>query len=277
MQADGLSQARAAAPSGIANPCVPRRLYLWPHRLLYIGPGPQSHSHRHHAAQFCWGFGVKLRARAEHDQEWKEWNGFRVAPDRPHAFDANAAAVAMLFIEPEGPEYRSFADAVSVNEGIAAFEPSPRASAGLRALCAKGGSIEEADAVCRAWLGLGDIDPGLRPLDVRLVRILRLLQTAVNQPVRLQTLANELNVSPTWLSHRFAQEVGLPLRRYVVWLRLRRAVESVLRGASWTQAAHAAGFSDSAHLSRSFRENFGISPTALMRRPDQISVCFDGG
>jgi AraC-like DNA-binding protein len=34
-------------------------------------------------------------------------------------------------------------------------------------------------------------------------------------------------------------------------------------GASLTEAAHAAGFSDSAHLSRTFRRMFGVSAASL--------------
>ena len=34
-------------------------------------------------------------------------------------------------------------------------------------------------------------------------------------------------------------------------------------GSPLTRAAHEAGFSDSAHLSRTFRRMFGVAPTAL--------------
>lgn len=163
------------------------------------------------------------------------------------------------------------------DECIVPFQPPHPAAAGLATLAAEGGTIDEADAICRAWLGLGSVNASGRGRDARIVRALQVLQSAIDRPVRLQSLANQLNVSPSWLSHRFVEETGVPLRRYVVWTRLRRAVESVLQGASWTEAAHAVGFSDSAHLSRSFRDNFGIAPSSLIGRRDQISVCFDKG
>ncbi|MBT9527048.1 MAG: helix-turn-helix domain-containing protein [Rhizobacter sp.] len=34
---------------------------------------------------------------------------------------------------------------------------------------------------------------------------------------------------------------------------------------SWTQAAHEAGFSDSAHLTRTFKRMFGLNPAALVQ------------
>jgi AraC-like DNA-binding protein len=51
----------------------------------------------------------------------------------------------------------------------------------------------------------------------------------------------------------------------VLWLRLRRAVEQVQAGATLTQAAALAGFSDSAHLTRVFRTNFGLPPSAVLQ------------
>ena len=264
-------------PAEAAAACVRVRLYLWPHRLLYIGPGPSTRSHRHHAAQICWGLGGSLRSRIEPHGKWEAWNGFRVLPDQPHAFDAKDAQVAMLFMESEGAEYACVEGRLHTDECIVPFQPPHAAAAGLATLAAEGGTIDEANAICRAWLGLGSVNASGRGRDARIVRALQVLQSAIDRPVRLQSLANQLNVSPSWLSHRFVEETGVPLRRYVVWTRLRRAVESVLQGASWTEAAHAVGFSDSAHLSRSFRDNFGIAPSSLIGRRDQISVCFDKG
>ncbi|MCP3140284.1 helix-turn-helix domain-containing protein [Pyxidicoccus sp. QH1ED-7-1] len=57
--------------------------------------------------------------------------------------------------------------------------------------------------------------------------------------------------------------MGLPLRPYILWLRLRRAAEHLKHGAPVTQAAHAAGFTDSAHLSHAFRRTFGLTPTEI--------------
>ena len=44
------------------------------------------------------------------------------------------------------------------------------------------------------------------------------------------------------------------------------AIESAMDGASWTEAAHAAGFADSSHLTRTHKRMFGLEPTALRRQ-----------
>ncbi|WP_236733877.1 helix-turn-helix domain-containing protein [Prescottella equi] len=47
-------------------------------------------------------------------------------------------------------------------------------------------------------------------------------------------------------------------------MRLRAVAEHVAAGSDLTRAAVAAGFSDSAHLSRAFKRNFGLTPSALL-------------
>jgi AraC-like DNA-binding protein len=63
--------------------------------------------------------------------------------------------------------------------------------------------------------------------------------------------------------HAFTESVGVPLRPYILWLRLQRAACDLIHGATATEAAHSAGFSDAAHLTRTFRRMFGVTPTEL--------------
>ena len=67
---------------------------------------------------------------------------------------------------------------------------------------------------------------------------------------------------------------GLPLRRYVLWLRLRDVLLSLAEGASLTEAAHAAGFADSAHMSRTFRDMFGVRPSMFLKNQRGVEVVF---
>ncbi len=98
------------------------------------------------------------------------------------------------------------------------------------------------------------------------VAALELLPAVIPQgTVRTGDLAHRVGLSTSRLTHLFSRQVGLPLRRYVLWRRLIAAVGEVAAGADLTTAAYAAGFSDSAHLTRTCREIFGLAPSALSR------------
>ena len=67
------------------------------------------------------------------------------------------------------------------------------------------------------------------------------------------------------LMHAFTESVGIPLRPYLLWLRLQRAAAGIAGGASFVEAAHAAGFTDASHLTRAFARMFGMRPAELRR------------
>lgn len=93
-------------------------------------------------------------------------------------------------------------------------------------------------------------------------------------PVRGTEVAACAGVSASRLTHLFTEQVGIPLRRYVLWSRLQIAISRVKAGDDLTDAAHAAGFADSAHLTRTCRDMFGLPPSVLSRH---VSWDIDSG
>ena len=76
---------------------------------------------------------------------------------------------------------------------------------------------------------------------------------------RAHEVATQLSLSTSRFLHLFREQMGIPWRRYLLWRRIICAIQSMLAGCSATDAAFATGFSDSAHLSRTFKSNFGMT------------------
>jgi AraC-like DNA-binding protein len=74
-----------------------------------------------------------------------------------------------------------------------------------------------------------------------------------------------VHLSPDRLGRLFTRDVGLSFSAYVRWARLMRAMEIARDGGTLTDAAHAAGFSDSSHANRVVHEMFGIAPITAQR------------
>lgn len=72
-------------------------------------------------------------------------------------------------------------------------------------------------------------------------------------------VAQQLSLSESRFLHLFRQQLGVAWRPFLLWKRLICAIQAMISGRSATEAAYIAGFSDSAHLSRTFRQTFGIS------------------
>ena len=87
----------------------------------------------------------------------------------------------------------------------------------------------------------------------------------LNEPVEVATLANIAGRSPFHFTRVFARSVGMTPHRYVVHLRLLRAIELVRGGRTGlAEIAASTGFADQSHLSRWVRRVHGVSLTQLV-------------
>lgn len=98
-------------------------------------------------------------------------------------------------------------------------------------------------------------------LDPRLVHALNALS---DFNASLPSLAAEVGLSPQRLRALARDQLGMPLARWRVWTRLRRATEALQAGQSLADAASAAGFADQAHLTRNMREMMGLTPAIVL-------------
>ncbi|MFZ6681991.1 helix-turn-helix domain-containing protein [Undibacterium sp. Tian12W] len=96
------------------------------------------------------------------------------------------------------------------------------------------------------------------PLDTRVEHALRQVDLQLEGKISADKIAKSVHISLSQLERLFSAQLGLSVRRLVLWRRLRVALATTLQGWTLTEAAHAAGFADSAHLSRTMRSIFGI-------------------
>jgi AraC-like DNA-binding protein len=91
-------------------------------------------------------------------------------------------------------------------------------------------------------------------------------------PLSLEAIAEVAGYSTFHFAHMFRDEVGVPLYRYVLDLRLRAAADAVLQGAgNLSRLALSLGFSSHSHFAAAFRRTFGESPTRLRSRLEALT------
>jgi AraC-like DNA-binding protein len=116
---------------------------------------------------------------------------------------------------------------------------------------------------------------GIKPKHPTHKRMERVLQAIERQPEEFECIedaARLAHLSASRFRAVFAEHVGLPFRRYRLWRKMARVVSLVSEGRNLTDAALDAGFTDSAHLSTTFKRMFGISPGFLLD-PRVTIVC----
>ena len=248
------------------------RVYFWQSGSLWIGKGQgRTGWHDHHAHQLALALEGAFRFRADREAPWTAFEAAFVPSHCPHEFELDGVAVAHLFIEPESVEGRALSRRFPPADLSALPPDAARTSAAalLDALrrCA---DADEMKSVARAAVAAlaATVHPAVAPAgDARMRRALDHLRACVRNPVSLADAAAAVALSPSRFRHLFVQETGSSFRAYLLWLRINVAIEAAMAGASWTEAAHEAGFADSAHLSRTHRRMFGIEPTAIRHEP----------
>lgn len=243
---------------------------FWQGASLWIGSGQgQTQWHAHHAHQVALALDGRFRFRGDRDGPWQWFDAAFVPSQRAHQFALDGVTVAHLFVEPASREGRALAQHLGPATLSALPPDAARACAArLFEVLQASPTAEVLQAAGRAALASlagtsAAASPARLPIDPRLACAMEHVRQNIRAPVSLADAASAACLSPSRFRHRFVEETGTTFRAYVLWLRINLAIESVMAGASWTEAAHAAGFADSAHLSRTHKRMFGIEPTAI--------------
>jgi AraC-like DNA-binding protein len=238
------------------------RVIFWGGGNLWIGlavdPVPM---HAHHAIQIAVGFEGAVEFRLAPSDPWTPYpGGALVRPGAPHEFRAPGRRGAVILFEPESHLGRALLERYHAAP-IAALDASVNALA--RAY--DDGAPDEVlvDATMGLISGLADGTTPRRATEPRTLRAVRWIGAHLDEPISLADVADVAGLSEGRTRHLFVAETGIALRPYVLWTRLNKALEMGFSGTSWTEAAHATNFADSAHLTRTCRRMYGIVPTSM--------------
>jgi AraC-like DNA-binding protein len=102
------------------------------------------------------------------------------------------------------------------------------------------------------------------PLPANMASIVRAIEAEPMMRMTQDELAQRLRMERTQALRRFKAATGMTFRAFKLWSGLQHAARQIEAGALVRTAAMDAGFADTAHLSRSFRALFGLSPSAAI-------------
>ena len=114
----------------------------------------------------------------------------------------------------------------------------------------------------RSSLAAPPVDATIGAATTRLLgRAKEYLAAHVSGPIRLSHVARAVGTSPAYLTTIFSRVEGAPLNRYLVQLRLARALIELPHADDLTALALDLGFSSHSHFTAAFRRAFGCTPS----------------
>ena len=225
---------------------------IGPWWAAFLGAAGDNDFHSHHAIQaFAGPHALLVDASGQHHGQ-----GFVAPANLAHRATA-AYPSSFLYVDPDSPSGRRIAHAIGDRISVL----SPVQAEELATIVETSIADEDADPSERLahLLGAAEIAP---TRDARIGRALTAFHES-EAPLDARAIARALNLSQSRAAHLFRDEIGMPIRSFLLWSKLRRAMTGVAQGLSLTEAAHHGGFADSAHFSRTCVRMFGASPLTI--------------
>jgi AraC family transcriptional regulator, arabinose operon regulatory protein len=244
-----------ADPAGNAKDHV----YLLPHGVIYTSPWFITES----AA--CSPACILLSAQRERFEvsvgpESHLNSALAFRPRQQVGVRAENCALVCVLVHPTHPEYRRFRAIRAPGWQSLDRDGFNTANQLLHSACQGQLGIQGAQHLLEMVVDItARYLPRIRSQDPRYQRLLQLLQE--NPNCQLGELAEALHVAPERMHSLFARAVGLPWRSFQLWQKVRAVGVEMGSRRSLSEIAIQAGFSDSAHLSKTWHQFFGAAPS----------------
>ena len=242
------------------------QVVFFPGGAFYLGRGIQTHMHSHNATEVVLSFNKSFSIKGTDGLEDK-FKCALIRKDIKHQFTADKDDWQLFLYFDALHEYT-----ISLEQGLLKNRAIMRMDSKLtKSFIANLLSLIEYDIRPKELINLfitAGIIPkssGLKHKDERIVKAIPIIAECFNSEINLSKIAFKVHLSESRFSHLFTEQIGIPFKRYVLWYRLQKAIEFVLMNYSLTQAAHASGFSDSAHFTRTFVKMFGATPSLILK------------
>lgn len=91
-------------------------------------------------------------------------------------------------------------------------------------------------------------------------RVKNLISTLYMRDLRVEDIAEKMNLDRRYLSRLFKEKTGQTVQEYLIGVRMEAAKRQLERGLSVAEAAKLSGYEDVCNFSKMFKRLFGVSP-----------------
>lgn len=243
--------------------CLPQFLKLYNDILIFAGQHVVTKMHSHHAHEIIISFDSNVVLHME-DGSVKA-RGLLLRKDISHATKVEGLAL-FIYINPESKLGKRLSYILDENNVLKIEETVLEQIKGYITDLIKNEYNGSEIAMYLTTVLVKDItqiEKNYNP-DLRINNVISYIKSNLNKPLDFKNLKDIACLSESRLIHLFKKEIGIPIRKYVLWCRVQEALKYFLKGHTLTQSAHLVGFSDVAHLTRTFVTMFGMNPSQIL-------------
>lgn len=244
-------------------------LFIWPNRTLFFGPLQNLAFHAMGAVTINIGLYQPFYMKTAQGA-YKAFRCVVIPAGFRHELQANGHLVASLMIEKNSMDFLRFRERVKFHPS--AFTPmldQQWIDCFQKIYEEKPSKI----AINQMINQLLHVDTGAeKSVDTRIEHIMQMIRQDPDNDFSQAYLAASVGLSASRFRHLFREQSDIPFRRYRMWRRVVTAMEVIHKVDNLTYAAMEAGFTDSAHFNRCFRDSFGVNPSLVFKNVDRFEI-----
>jgi len=237
--------------------------YLWNGVSAIFFSNCLTNVHSHNTMQILVDIDARFKCRVG-DGPWLTCKNLIIRENIPHQLDTNGSVQLIIYLDTE----------TTAAKAIKTRYPGDAAQPDLDLF-----SVISPDQLQQSLLKpdpqslLTIVSSILRTLsgepqkntDPRIRQIEKAIETGRPDELNTATLAAKVHLSESRLRALFKEQTGVSLHKYILWGRIRYAINRIMTGSPINDAAWEAGFTDNSHFHKMLVTMFGISPSQFLR------------
>ncbi len=226
--------------------------------------------HSHNTMQIIVDIQGDFKCRIK-NEEWKTYKNLIIRENIVHQLDTNNSVQLLIYLDAEttiAKEIKSmymdnldvYSPCIDIFEDI---DPETLQKAILKPDADL--LLDVINRVLRIFRGT----KGLSKADERVNKTRKLIAEQHPWDLSIKNMADAVCLSESRLRVLFKEQTGIPIYQYIMWSRIRFAINRIMNGSAVNESALEAGFADSSHFHKMIVKMFGISPSQFIKKGNQ--------
>ncbi|HVU95219.1 MAG TPA: AraC family transcriptional regulator [Puia sp.] len=238
--------------------------YLWNGVSAIFFSNCVTNVHSHNTMQILVDIHDQFKCRIG-DSPWRTCKNLIIKEDTPHQLDTNNSVQLIIYLDVETSAAKAIkarypGDAIQPDFDLFGIIPPNQ----LQQVLLKPDAQSLLVIVSSILQTLaGQTTPTQSDPRIRIIE--KTIDTGRPDDLSTTALAAEVHLSESRLRALFKEHTGVSLHKYILWSRIRYAINKIMTGSPINDAAWEAGFTDNSHFHKILVGMFGISPSQFLR------------